>query len=153
MRRPTRLRCSRHRSRTWRRTRVRDRPWASNWVPGAASCPGWRVGHQAGVTPKTGPRHRKRLLAVSGWPLQHVVHQANLIAVDPVILRSARKHGIGDADMLHAYRNPIRAFEADALTMLVGADAAGRLLEVGVVTAEGIEFVVHAMPARPKFLR
>ena len=52
----------------------------------------------------------------------------------------------GWAVPLHAYRNPIRAFEADALTMLVGPDAAGRLLE-GAVAAEGIEFVVHAMPA------
>jgi NADPH:quinone reductase-like Zn-dependent oxidoreductase len=73
--------------------------------------------------------------------------------MDPVILRSARRHGVNDADMLHAHRNPVRAFEADDLTMLVGADAAGRLLEVGLVTAEGIEFIVHAMPARAKFLR
>jgi hypothetical protein len=37
--------------------------------------------------------------------------------------------------------------------MLVGADDAGRTLEIGVVAAEGIEFIVHAMPARPKFVR
>ena len=45
--------------------------------------------------------------------------------MDPVILGSARKHGVADDDMLHAYRNPIRVFEFDELTMLVGADAAG----------------------------
>ncbi len=73
--------------------------------------------------------------------------------MDPVILGSARKHGVADDDMLHAYRNPIRVFEFDELTMLVGADAAGRLLEIGTASAEGIEFIVHAMPARPKFLR
>jgi hypothetical protein len=55
--------------------------------------------------------------------------------------------------MLHAYRNPVRAFRADDLTMLIGADSSGRILEIGIATAEGVEFVVHAMPARSKFLR
>jgi hypothetical protein len=73
--------------------------------------------------------------------------------MDPVILASARKHGIADDDMLHAYRNPIRVFEFDELTMLIGPDPAGRLLEVGTATAEATEFIVHAMPARQKFLR
>ena len=54
--------------------------------------------------------------------------------------------------MIHAYRNPIRVFALDDLTMLVGADSSGRLLEVGVAEADGIDFVVHAMIARPKFL-
>jgi hypothetical protein len=72
--------------------------------------------------------------------------------VDPVILASARKHGIDDEDMLHAYRNPIRVFDLDDLTMLIGPDAAARLLEIGVAEAEGVEFIVHAMAARPKFL-
>ena len=71
--------------------------------------------------------------------------------MDPVILDSARRHGVIDDDMLHAYRNPIRVFELDDLVMLVGADESARLLEVGVATAEGIDFIVHAMPARPKF--
>jgi hypothetical protein len=70
-----------------------------------------------------------------------------------VILASARGHGISDDDMLHAYRNPIRVFEPDDLVMLIGADDAGRLLEIGIATAEGIEFIVHAMAARPRFLR
>lgn len=72
--------------------------------------------------------------------------------MDPVILASAPKHQIEDDDMLHAYRHPIRVFELDDLTMLVGADAASRLLEIGVSEAEGIDFIVRAMPARPKFL-
>lgn len=70
-----------------------------------------------------------------------------------MILTSARKHGIRDNDMLHAYRNPIRVFDLDDLIMLVGADEAGRLLEIGVATAEGVEFIVYAMTARPRFLR
>ncbi len=73
--------------------------------------------------------------------------------MDPVILESARKHGISDDDMLHAYRNPIRVFVLDDLVMLIGGDEAGRLLEVGVAEAEGLEFIVHAMPARERFLR
>lgn len=68
-------------------------------------------------------------------------------------MASARKHGIADNDMLHAYRNPIRVFELDDLTMLIGGDESGRMLEIGVAAAEGIEFIVHAMPAREKFLR
>lgn len=56
--------------------------------------------------------------------------------------------------MLHAYRHPVRVFELDDLTMIIGGDRAGRPIEVGVVrSAEGLEFVVHAMAARPKFLR
>jgi hypothetical protein len=72
--------------------------------------------------------------------------------VDPVISESARKRQISDDDMLHAYRNPIRVFDLGDLTMLIGSDTATRLLEIGVSEAEGIEFIVHAMPARDKFL-
>jgi hypothetical protein len=73
--------------------------------------------------------------------------------VDPVILDSARRHGLSDDDVLHAHRNPIRVFEVDDLIMLIGPDRAARLLEIGVVSAEGLDFIVHAMPARDKFLR
>lgn len=72
--------------------------------------------------------------------------------MDPVILASARKHGIDDDDMLHAYRNPIRVFDLDDLTMLIGPNRSASILEIGVTEAEGIEFIVHAMAARPKFL-
>ena len=67
-------------------------------------------------------------------------------------MASARTHGITDDDMLHAYRHPIRVFDVDDLDMLVGADHSGRMLEIGVTSAEGVEFIVHAMAARPKFL-
>lgn len=67
--------------------------------------------------------------------------------MDPVIVASARKHGITDDDMLHAYRNPIRVFQLDDLFMLIGGDESGRMLEVGVASAEGIEFI--AMPCSP----
>ena len=73
--------------------------------------------------------------------------------MDPVVLDSPRKHGITDDDMLHAYRNPVRVFALDDLRMLICADHAGRLREVGVAAGDGIDFIVHAMAARPKFLR
>jgi hypothetical protein len=45
-------------------------------------------------------------------------------------------------------------FELDDLTMLVGGDRSGQPIEIGIATSdEGVEFVVHAMAARPKFLR
>ncbi|MFV0524127.1 MAG: hypothetical protein ACK5RL_06485 [Acidimicrobiales bacterium] len=49
--------------------------------------------------------------------------------------------------MLHADGNPVQVFGLDDFTMLVGPDAAACRLEVGVVEAEGIEFIVH--PWRP----
>jgi hypothetical protein len=73
--------------------------------------------------------------------------------MDPVILASARKHGVADDDIIHAYQHPIRVLVLDDLTMLIGPDVAARLLEIGVSTSEGIDFIVHAMPARPKFTR
>lgn len=76
------------------------------------------------------------------------------MSVEPVIAPSARKHGISDEDIRHALANPIRVFELDdGFVMLIGANAAAVLLEVGVVEATTGLVVVHAMPAREKFLR
>lgn len=56
--------------------------------------------------------------------------------------------------MLHAYANPIRVFELDeGLTMLIGSGVAGALHEIGVVQASTGAVIVHAMPARDRFLR
>jgi hypothetical protein len=60
---------------------------------------------------------------------------------------------VPDDDILHAYRNPTRVFRLDDITMLVGPSRSGQLLEIGVSRAEGIDFIVHAMPARAKFIR
>ena len=65
----------------------------------------------------------------------------------------ARRHGVADDDMMHAYRHPTRVLQLDDLTMLLGASARGELLEIGFSHAEGIDFIIHAVPARPKFLR
>ncbi len=42
--------------------------------------------------------------------------------MDPVILASARKHGVTDNDMLHAYRSPIKVFGLDDPVMLIDPD-------------------------------
>ncbi len=72
----------------------------------------------------------------------------------PLIAPSARNHGIPDTDMIHAFNNPVFVDELDdGLTMFVGADTAANLLEVGVVDTNDGPIIVHAMPARPKYLR
>jgi hypothetical protein len=69
------------------------------------------------------------------------------------IAPSARRHGIDDLDMLHAYRNPILVnYLGDDLTMLIGPARDGTPLEVGVADSEDGPVIVHAMRARPKFL-
>lgn len=50
----------------------------------------------------------------------------------PIAAR-ARKHGVSDDDILHAFNNPTRAEDLDeGLTMLIGPDHAGNLYEIGV---------------------
>ena len=72
----------------------------------------------------------------------------------PVVAPSARKHGVDDDTILHAFNNPIRTEHLDEdMTMLIGPDHAGNLLEIGVVTSDEGPVIVHAMPARPKYLR
>ena len=74
----------------------------------------------------------------------------------PLIVASARRHRIGEDEMLHAFRNPVRTFLiGEDMTMVIGADTAGRLIEIGVVERrdEPGLVIVHAMPARSKFLR
>lgn len=67
---------------------------------------------------------------------------------------SAYKHDVRDDDMLHAYRLHWRAFETDdpMVTMFVGPSRSGEPLEVGVVVDEEGGAIIHAMPARDKFL-
>ena len=78
-----------------------------------------------------------------------------MMAPEPLIAPSARRHNVEDADMLHAYRNASDAWNLDeSLVMLVGSDRSGVLLEIGLVRSEdGTPVIVHAMKARPKFLR
>lgn len=66
---------------------------------------------------------------------------------------SARRHGIAEVDARHACRNAIRIFHRDEILMYVGADQSGRMLEVGVSIGDATPRIVHAMPARPNYLR
>lgn len=71
-----------------------------------------------------------------------------------MIAPSARKHDVSDDTILHAFNNPIRAEDLDeGLTMLIGPDHAGNLYEIGVVASDEGPVIVHAMPARPDYLR
>ncbi|HSH60095.1 MAG TPA: hypothetical protein VK988_10720 [Acidimicrobiales bacterium] len=73
---------------------------------------------------------------------------------EPFIAHSARRHGVRDAVIFHAFMHPILVEQLDdALTMLVGPDPAGNLYEIGVVTSEDGPVIVHAMPARSRYLR
>lgn len=50
--------------------------------------------------------------------------------VEPIIAGSARKHGVLDEDMLHAYAHPIRVFELEeGFTMIIGANQAAIIFE------------------------
>ena len=78
----------------------------------------------------------------------------NVVAVE--IRPSAHKHGISDDDIRHATTHAIGALtvpEQPDFMMYVGPDLAGRLLEIGVIQADDNDYVIHAMPARPKYLR
>lgn len=73
---------------------------------------------------------------------------------EPVIAQSARRHGVADRDMIHAYRHPFRLFELDeGFTMVIGANQTAIIFEVGVVAGQQASVIVHAMRAREKFLR
>ncbi len=61
------------------------------------------------------------------------------------IAAGARKHGITDEDMLHAFRNPTRVeYHDDGFTMSRGADWAGNPLEVGFIEAGDGIVIIHA---------
>jgi hypothetical protein len=68
---------------------------------------------------------------------------------------SARKHGVADEDIVHAidYALAIEdAGEDPDRWLLIGPDTSGNLLEVVVlITANGAQIVIHAMPMRDKY--
>ena len=73
--------------------------------------------------------------------------------MDPVLVGSARRHGIQDDDMLHAYRHPIRVFDVDDLDMLIGADNAGQFSRLASQPLRMSSSSFMPWPAaRPKFL-
>lgn len=73
---------------------------------------------------------------------------------EPIIAPSAFKHGLSEDDILHAYRNPVRIWDlGEGFTMVVGPNQATLFLEVGYIDGEYADVIIHAMPAREKFLR
>jgi hypothetical protein len=65
---------------------------------------------------------------------------------------SARRHGIADDDIRHAVDHSLAVDdvgEEPDRWLVIGPDRAGNLLEVVVlITAEGNELMIHAMPLR-----
>ena len=56
-------------------------------------------------------------------------------SIEPIILQSAHRHGVAEADMLHALRFPVGSVhQSDSMVMFIGPDQTGVLIEVGVVT-------------------
>lgn len=68
---------------------------------------------------------------------------------------SARKHGIADTDIEHAWQHAIRLVEYEYAgqerLLVIGADRHGRLLELVAVPADEPTRIIHADLLRPKF--
>ena len=71
------------------------------------------------------------------------------------ISESARKHGVDDEDIVHAWENAIRYveydFDGDERLLVIGADRHGRMLELVAVPADAPTRIIHADRLRPKF--
>lgn len=69
---------------------------------------------------------------------------------------SARRHGIEDADIVHAVDNALAVEdmgEDPDRYLVLGPDRAGNILEVVVLVTDEVRIAIHAMPMRPKFRR
>jgi hypothetical protein len=73
------------------------------------------------------------------------------------IHRSARKHGVADKDILHAIDHALAIEdigEDPDRWLVLGSDHAINMLEVVVlITSEGTQLAIHAMPMRPIYER
>jgi hypothetical protein len=77
-----------------------------------------------------------------------------LKAVEPLIIASARKHGVADEDILHAFNHPISYEDLDdGFVMLIGPTRSAQLIELGFIDSDHGPVIVHAMNARRKYLR
>lgn len=73
---------------------------------------------------------------------------------EPIVLESAGRHGVADEDALHAWAFATDSYQVDhGMVLYIGPDRSARFLEVGVIDWHGNLAIVHAMPARQKFLR
>ncbi|MBX3093454.1 MAG: hypothetical protein KF680_02770 [Cryobacterium sp.] len=66
---------------------------------------------------------------------------------------SARKHGIEDADILHALDHMIRyreqEYDGEPRVFVIGADRTGRFIELVLVPADEPQRIIHADILRP----
>jgi uncharacterized DUF497 family protein len=71
------------------------------------------------------------------------------------ITSSARKHGLDDASITHAWENALRyveyEYDGEERLLVIGPDPAGNLLELVAVPADEPTRIVHADRLRPKF--
>lgn len=68
---------------------------------------------------------------------------------------SARKHGVSDSSITHAWENAIKVaefeYDGEERLFVIGPDLAGNLLELVVVPVEEPVRIIHADRLRPKF--
>ena len=71
------------------------------------------------------------------------------------ILGSARRHGVRDSDIRHAWDNALRLveyeYEGEERLLVIGPDRHGNLLELVSVPAVHPIKIIHADRLRPKF--
>jgi uncharacterized DUF497 family protein len=72
------------------------------------------------------------------------------------IRASARKHGIADADIHHAWQNALRIvsqeYDTETRLLVLGPARDGALFELVAITADQPPRIIHADRMRPKFL-
>jgi hypothetical protein len=70
---------------------------------------------------------------------------------------SAHRHDVAEEDMLHAVEHSLVVDdlgEDPDRWLVLGPDTAGNLLELIVlISREGDEIIIHAMPMRPRYRR
>lgn len=67
--------------------------------------------------------------------------------MEPLIIASARKRGVADDDILHAFNHPIRYEDFDdSFVLLIGSTRSAQLIEVGFIDTDHGGH--HAMTAR-----
>ena len=71
------------------------------------------------------------------------------------IADSARKHGIGDTSIIHAWENAIKLaefeYDGEERLFIIGPDSSGNLLELVAIPAEEPTHIIHADRLRPRF--
>jgi hypothetical protein len=71
------------------------------------------------------------------------------------VTESAFRHGVAEADILHAYRNAIRYIEVEQdgeeRLIVIGPDRSGNCLELVAMPPGDTDRIIHAARLRPKF--